>query len=61
MYFILQVLEQPLDFTHLAEKYSSYITGFIHEYAHEPFLLYMCGKLPTPTSFSPLFPTCFMP
>jgi len=35
------VLEQPLDFTHLAEKYSAYVTGFIHEHASSPFLLYM--------------------
>jgi hypothetical protein len=27
------VLEQPLDFTHLAEKYNAYVTGFIQAHA----------------------------
>eukprot|EP00041_Stephanoeca_diplocostata_P008161 m.118189 g.118189 ORF g.118189 m.118189 type:complete len:592 (-) comp17199_c0_seq1:157-1932(-) len=35
------VLEQPLDFTHLAEKYNDYVTGFIREHASVPFFLYM--------------------
>jgi hypothetical protein len=35
------VLEQPLDFTHLAEKYEAYVTGFIQEHATVPFFLYM--------------------
>jgi arylsulfatase A len=35
------VLEQPLDFTHLAEKYEAYVTGFINAHATAPFFLYM--------------------
>lgn len=35
------VLEQPLDFTHLAEKYEAYVTGFINAHATVPFFLYM--------------------
>ena len=35
------VLEQPLDFTHLAEKYNAYVTGFIQAHATVPFFLYM--------------------
>lgn len=35
------VLEQPLDFTHLAEKYEAYVTGFIEAHATVPFFLYM--------------------
>ena len=35
------VLEQPLDFTHLAEKYTNFITNFINRHAADPFFLYV--------------------
>ena len=35
------VLEQPLDLTTLAQKYTDFATGFIDEHAAEPFFLYM--------------------
>eukprot|EP00039_Didymoeca_costata_P029425 m.24627 g.24627 ORF g.24627 m.24627 type:complete len:574 (+) comp7626_c0_seq1:438-2159(+) len=35
------VLEQPLDFTHLAEKYNDYVVNFIKTHASAPFFLYM--------------------
>lgn len=35
------VLEQPLDFTHLAEKYTNFITDFINRHAADPFFLYV--------------------
>jgi arylsulfatase A len=35
------ILEQPLDFTHLAEKYNSFVEGFVHRHANSPFFLYM--------------------
>lgn len=35
------VLGQPLDFTHLAEKYAQHVTDFISENKDDPFLLYM--------------------
>jgi len=35
------VLEQPLDLTHLAEKYSSFLESFIDRHITEPFFLYV--------------------
>ncbi len=35
------VLEQPLDFTHLAEKYSDFVTGFVKRHKADPFFLYV--------------------
>ena len=34
------ILEQPLDFTTLAEKYSAFATDFIDKHATQPFFLY---------------------
>lgn len=36
-----QVLEQPLDFTYLADKYNSFAVDFIRKHADGPFFLYM--------------------
>lgn len=36
-----KVLEQPLDFTHLAEKYAQFVTEFVEDNQHSPFFLYM--------------------
>jgi len=36
-----QVLEQPLDFTRVADKYNSFALDFIHKHKDEPFFLYM--------------------
>lgn len=35
------VMEQPLDFTHLAEKYKEYVVDFIQDHKEDPFFLYM--------------------
>jgi len=35
------VVEQPVDFTHLAEKYNKFATDFIMEHGREPFFLYV--------------------
>jgi len=35
------VMEQPLDFTHLAEKYKEYVVDFIQDHKDDPFFLYM--------------------
>jgi hypothetical protein len=34
------VLEQPLDFTTLAEKYDAFISDFVQDNADKPFFLY---------------------
>lgn len=36
-----QVVEQPLDFTTLAEKYVDFVTSFVTRHAQQPFFLYM--------------------
>jgi arylsulfatase A len=35
------VLEQPLDFTHLADKYNDFLTSYIDNHADDPFFLYV--------------------
>jgi len=36
-----QVLEQPLDFSHLGEKYTAFVTDFVDNNKEDPFFLYM--------------------
>jgi arylsulfatase A len=36
-----RILEQPLDFTKLAEKYNQYVMDFVEKQKDSPFLLYM--------------------
>merc|ERR1719456_313877 len=36
-----QILEQPLDFTTLAEKYNNYVTNYVEKHKDAPFMLYM--------------------
>jgi arylsulfatase A len=36
-----RILEQPLDFTHLAQKYNAFATDFIETHKDEPFFLYV--------------------
>lgn len=36
-----QILEQPLDFTTLAQKYNDFATNFIESHQNEPFFLYV--------------------
>lgn len=38
---VTTVLEQPLDFSHLGEKYNSFATSFIANNSADPFFLYM--------------------
>lgn len=35
------ILEQPLDFTHLADKYNNFVTDFVDMHKDSPFFLYM--------------------
>jgi arylsulfatase A len=36
-----QILEQPLDFTHLGQKYNDYVQNFVKNHKDVPFFLYM--------------------
>jgi arylsulfatase A len=36
-----KVVEQPLDLTTLASKYTDFVTSFVERHQHEPFFLYM--------------------
>lgn len=36
-----QILEQPLDFTTLTDKYNDYVLNYVEKHKEEPFLLYM--------------------
>jgi len=35
------IVEQPLDFANLADRYNDYVTGFIRDHKDDPFFLYM--------------------